>query len=126
MLTINYWAVLVSAISAIWYSKKVFGAIWQRESGVVCSDKKGHGAMVFGVSFIFSLITAFAFAFLLGTPTFLIPSLITGVGVGVCFVGTSLGINYLFANRSIKLLLIDAGYHIVQFTLYGLILGLWH
>ena len=29
-------------------------------------------------------------------------------------------------NRSFKLWLIDGGYHTLQFTLYGLILGLWH
>mgnify|MGYP001792400874 CR=1 FL=1 len=51
-----------------------------------------------------------------------------GVGliVGVCWVATSFGINYLFARRSLKLWLIDAGYHTLQFALYGLVLGLWH
>ena len=48
-----------------------------------------------------------------------------GFLVGLCFVATSFGINYLFAGRSLKLWLIDAGYHILQFTLYGLVLGLF-
>ena len=51
-----------------------------------------------------------------------------GVGfvVGLFFVATSFGINYAFARRSLKLWMIDAGYHIVQFSLYGVILGAWH
>jgi len=49
-----------------------------------------------------------------------------GFGAGLCWVATSFGINYLFAGRSLKLWLIDGGYHTLQFTLYGLVLGLWH
>ena len=30
------------------------------------------------------------------------------------------------ANKPTVLLLIDGGYHIVQFAIHGLILGLWH
>jgi hypothetical protein len=50
-----------------------------------------------------------------------------GVGfvVGVFFVATSFGINYAFAQRSLKLWMIDGGYHIVQFILIGVILGAW-
>ena len=44
----------------------------------------------------------------------------------LAFVATSFGINYAFAQRSLKLWLIDGGYHLLQFALYGLILGLWH
>ena len=35
-------------------------------------------------------------------------------------------INYQFAKRSLLLSLIDAGYHTIQFDLYGMVLGLWH
>jgi len=40
-------------------------------------------------------------------------------------VAASFGINYQFANRRTVLWLIDGGYHSAQFTIYGLILGLW-
>ena len=45
---------------------------------------------------------------------------------GLAYVAMSFGINYAFAGRSFKLWLIDGGYHTLQFTLYGLVLGLWH
>jgi hypothetical protein len=131
---INYWAVLAAAVSAfllggIWYSKAVFGATWGREAGVnleTANTKKGHGAVVFGVSFVFSLIAAFVFALFLGRDPLLAYAVQSGLAIGVCWVATSFGINYLFAGRSLKHFLIDAGYHVAQFTLYGVILGLWH
>ena len=46
--------------------------------------------------------------------------------IGLAWVAMSFGINYAFAQRSLKLWLIDAGYHVLQFTLYGLVIGLWH
>ncbi|WP_255470524.1 DUF1761 domain-containing protein [Pseudoxanthomonas sp. 3HH-4] len=53
-------------------------------------------------------------------------ALCRGALVGFCFVAASFGINYLFAQRGARLWLIDAGYHTLQFTLFGLVLGLWH
>jgi hypothetical protein len=34
-------------------------------------------------------------------------------------------LNYQFERRPAKLLLVNGGYHTVQYTLYGAILGLW-
>jgi hypothetical protein len=31
----------------------------------------------------------------------------------------------MFANRPLAVLLIDGGYHVVQFAAFGLVLGLW-
>ena len=42
-----------------------------------------------------------------------------------CFVGASFGINYQFANRSLLMWLVDAGYHAAQFVLFALVLALW-
>lgn len=132
---INYLAVIAAAASAfffggLWYSPKVFGAIWGRAAGyTVPSDdtkKQKHGPIVFTISFLLSLVAAYVFAIYLGEDPELGTATKHGFLIGLGFVATSFGINYLFARRSMKLLLIDAGYHIVQFTLYGLILGLWH
>jgi hypothetical protein len=129
---INYWAVLVAAASAfllggLWYSPALFGAIWKREAGVSRDQPKtGHGPIVFAVSFLFSLIAATVFALFLGSEPPLAHAVRDGLTIGACWVATSFGINYQFANRTFKLFLIDAGYHVAQFTLYGVILGLWH
>lgn len=131
MINFNIWAALVAALSAfmlggLWYSAALFGATWSREAGIVPGSKQGHPAKVFGVSFVFAVIAAFAFAWWLGPAPGLMFAVHRGLLVGACLVGTSFGINYQFANRSFLMWAIDAGYHTVQFTIYGLILGLWH
>ena len=125
----NYPAVLVAAVSSfllggLWYSPALFGRIWNAENGG--QPQKGHPARVFGVSFLFSLLAAAAFAVWLGPAPTLESALKAGALVGFAFVAASFGINYQFAQRSFKLWLIDAGYHTAQFVLFGLILGLWH
>ena len=49
-----------------------------------------------------------------------------GLCAGLCWVAASYGISYLFEMRPLALWLINGGYHTVQFTLIGLILGAWH
>jgi len=75
---------------------------------------------------VLALVAAFGFAVLVGPKPSLALGLHHGALVGGAFVATSFGINYAFAQRSLKLWLIDGGYHLLQFVLYGLILGLWH
>ena len=48
-----------------------------------------------------------------------------GFAVGSCWVATSFGVNYLFERKSLRLFFINAGYVIVQFTVMGLVLGLF-
>ena len=127
--SINPLAVVVAALSSfllggLWYSKILFGTIWMREAGY---DEAGghHPARVFGVGFIFSLIGAYVFARYLGPAPVLQDAVLRGLLVGAAFAGTSLGINYQFAGRSAIMLLIDAGYHTLQFGIYGMVLGLW-
>ena len=42
------------------------------------------------------------------------------------WIAGSFAINYQFEQRPTRLLLINGGYHTAQYTLYGVILGLWH
>ena len=133
MKDINIWAVLVAAASSFllggfWYSKSFLGALWNREAGRGNKEMEGghHPARVFGLSFIFSLIAAYAFASWIGPNPPLETALLKGLVAGSCFVATSFGINYQFASRSTLMLLIDGGYHTVQFVVFGLVLGLWH
>jgi hypothetical protein len=135
---INLWAVLAAAASAfllggLWYSPVLFLKPWLRHSGMGDKPKEEakHPARVFGVSFVFSLISAAAFAYLLGAEPPLGEALWRGALwrgalVGFAFVAASFGINYQFADRDAALWLVDGGYHLAQFLVYGLILGLWH
>ena len=131
MLDVNWFAVVAAAVSAVvlgglWYGP-LFKNAWCREAGMdPNAPPKGHPAKTFGVAFLLSLITAWAFAWFLPAKPDLVVAVRAGALIGALYVATSFGINYAFAQRSFKLWAIDAGYHTLQFTLYGLILGLWH
>lgn len=127
----NIWAVLTAAVASfllggLWYSPLLFGKAWQREVGL--SDEQlagGNMAMIFGLSFVLALLAAFVFAMFLGPRPPLALGLGAGFSAGLCWVASSFGINYLFERKSLKLFLINGGYHTVQFTLIGLIIALW-
>ena len=80
---------------------------------------------MFGLSFLFALIAAFVYALLVPQPASAVAAVTQGLLVGAGLVAASFGINDQFANRPTVLWLIDGGYHTVQFTIYGAILGLW-
>ena len=132
MSELNFWAILFAALSAfllggLWYSPLMFLRAWQRASGLGDDDmKRGHPALIYGGAFVLSLIAAFVFALFLGPNPSLALGLGAGFSAGLCWVTASFGINYLFERRKLGLFLVNGGYHTLQFTLYGLILGLWH
>ncbi|HEX6721873.1 MAG TPA: DUF1761 domain-containing protein [Burkholderiaceae bacterium] len=130
MPSVNILAVLAAALSSfllggLWYSPLLFGTRWQREAGDTRKAGEGHPVKVFGLSFLFALVAAFAYAAVIPQPSSAASAGIQGLVIGAGLVAASFGINYQFANRSTVMWLIDGGYHTVQFGIYGLILGLW-
>lgn len=126
---VSWIAVIAAAVSAfvlggIWYGP-LFQKKWMEYNGMTEEDaQSGHPAMIFGGAFILSLIAAFVFAMFLGPEPGVQFATSAGLGAGLCWVAASLGINYLFARKPLGLWLIDGGYMTVQFTLYGLMIGL--
>ena len=125
---VNWLAVFLAALSAfvlggLWYGP-LFGKAWLRLNGKPeGSPMEGHPAKIFGGSFVFALIAAAVFAMFLGREADLAFGTAVGAAAGLGWVATSFGINYLFAGRKLGLLLVDGGYHTLQFTLYGAIIG---
>jgi len=127
---LNWLAVIAAAVSAfllggIWYGP-LFKTAWCREAGMDPYATPPHPARTFGTAFVCSLAAALIFGVFLGPKASAADGVGAGFVVGLFFVASSFGINYAFAQRSLKLWMIDAGYHILQFSLYGLILGAWH
>jgi hypothetical protein len=128
---VNWLAVLAAALSAfllggLWYSPAMFMKAWQRGAGLTDEQLKGgNAAKIYGGAFVLSLVAAATFAMFLGK----LPvgeATAYGFCAGLTWVAASFGINYLFERRPLSLFLVNGGYHTLQFTLYGLILGLWH
>jgi len=126
---VNLWAVLACGVSSlvlggIWYSPLMFAKVWQREARLTDEQMAGGGlAMIFGLAFLLSLVAAFVFGLFIGPDMALGASVGAGFSAGLCWVGAAFGISYLFERRSMKLWLINAGYHTLQFTAFGLIFG---
>ena len=128
---VNWLAVLAAAVASfvlggIWYSA-LFAKAWQAAAGL--SDEQvagGNRALIFGGAFGLALIASAVFGLFLGPDP--APRLAVGAGfaAGLCWVTASFGINYLFERKSLKLFAINGGYHTLQFTLIGAILGFWH
>lgn len=129
---INYLAVLAAAVATflvggLWYSPLLFGKAWQRECGMTDEKaKSGNNALIFGGTFVLNLMSAGVFAMFLGPKPELMFALGAGFAAGLAWVAAAFGVNYLFERRSLTLFLINGGYNTVLFTLYGLVLGLWH
>lgn len=131
---INYVTVVTAAVSAfvlgaLWYSPFMFGNAWLPAAGLteekLKTMSKGHSIMVFVLSFIASLAGALVFALIIGPSPALGFSLTAGVLIGLVWIAGSFAINYLFEARSFKLWAINGGYHTLQYSIYGIIFGLW-
>jgi len=129
---VNLIAVLLCGVSSlvlggIWYSPILFAKVWQRAAGLSDEQaKSGNMAVIFGGAFVLSLIAAYVFAMFLGPTMPLMGAVGAGFAAGLCWIGASYGISYLFERRPLSLWAINSGYHTLQFTLFGLILGAMH
>jgi len=128
---VNWLAVLAAALvsfllGGLWYSA-LFAKAWQGLVGMTDERmKSGNKALTFGGAFVLSLIASAVFAMFLGPKVSLGFGAAAGFGAGLCWVATSFGINDLFEQRPLQLTLINGGYHTLQFTVMGAILGAWH
>lgn len=127
---VNWIAVGLCAVSslvlgAIWYSPALFARQWQTAAGLSEEQaSSGNMGVIFGTAFLLSLAAAAVFAMFLGNEMSLGAATAAGFAAGLFWVAASYGINYLFERRPMRLWLINGGYHTLQFTLFGLILGL--
>jgi len=124
---INWLAVFAAAacsflLGGVWYG--VLGNAWLKAAGLTKEQSMaGNKALIFGGSFVLALISAATFAIFLGPDLDVATGALYGLTAGLCWVAASYGISYLFEMRPLSLWLINGGYHTLQFTLIGAILG---
>ena len=131
--TINWLAVAVCALASfvvgsLWYSPILFGRRWQKELGFTDEYlKEGNMGLIFGSSFVMMFIMIIGLAMLMtkAEDPSLIQGFVHGIIVGAFFIGTSMGVNYLYQRRSIALWFIDAGYQVFYLGISGAILAVW-
>ena len=132
MAQINIIATVVAGIigyfpGALWYSKLMFLRRGAREMGIDIDNPPGgtkaHGPKI-AIGVATSIVAAIVFALIAGPAPGLCHVLLLGFACGG-LIGAAFSIQYVFEDRSLAFWAINAGYHVVQFALFGLVIGLW-
>jgi hypothetical protein len=126
---IDWIAVVVATVSAfilggLWYSPFLFAKPWMAGARLTEAEASGNMPAVFGQAAVAAFITAAAFGSFVGNTLTIKDGLVAGAVTGFGLVAASLALNYAFERRPLSLLLINGGYYIVQFVLYGVIFAL--
>lgn len=128
---INWLAVLVAAASTfllggLWYGP-FFGRPWMAASGMTEERaRQGNMAKVFGVSFLLQLAAAAVLAMFVGPESDAMFGFLAGFSVGLFWVATAFGVVYLFEQRPFAHWAVNVGYHVVSYSIMGVIVGAWH
>ena len=111
-------------IGGLWYSPLLFEKPWRKLTGTTENSRKRNPVIIYGGSFLLMLLAAAIFHAFLGPKPDLMFSAGVGFSAGLAWAAGSLWIGYLFEGRSMKLGLINGGYNIAQYTIYGIVFGL--
>ena len=128
--SVNILAIIASGIVAfliggLWYSV-LFTRAWMQFNDFDQQDlQKGSMLLIFGGSFILAVLIAFNLALFLGPERTFGFGAFAGFMAGLLWVAAAYGITYLFERKPFGLFLINAGYHVVLFTVVGMIIGAW-
>lgn len=130
--SINWLAVVAAtvamfAIGGIWFSRPLFFRQWQAAAGLSDEQLKARNMpLVFGITFVLTLVMAAILAYFLSTPEMTVGLAVAyATAAGLGFAALGLGIIALFEARPLSYHLINGGYLTVGFAVMGLILGLW-
>ena len=128
---IHWLSILVAAVSGflvggLWYGP-IFGKAWQAARGLNDDAmKNANMPMIFGLTFVLNLFSAFILDHTLstyGTPGLNLSVMISS-GVALGFIVPAIGVNYLFSRQSLRLFMIDAGYWLVIYSVMGVVFAL--
>lgn len=129
---INYLAVVVAAlvnmaVGFVWYSLKIFGKTWMKEVGLTMKQIGNGPGIGYAITMLGALLQAFVLAHFVdyASADTVVEGLVVGLWLGVGLVATSIAANYIFAQRSRTLYLIDAGYFVTTLALNGALLAVW-
>ncbi|MEQ9167848.1 MAG: DUF1761 domain-containing protein [Fulvivirga sp.] len=129
MESINWLAIVVATLltfvlGAIWYGP-LFGKRWMAENGFTEEDlKNANMAKIYGTAFVLEFIMTVNLAFFLNGLS-VQEGLMYGFATGFGWVAMAIGVNYLFARKSMMLWFIDGFYFVVCFLIMGAILTAW-
>jgi len=112
------------ALGSFWHSPLLFGKTWKKENNYPTSKKDLNLPLIFGGTAVLNFIALAGLCAVVSGLT-ATEGLVTGFLISMVWSLTTMGGTYLFANRSLKLLAIDATMYIVLFSIGGLVLAIW-
>ncbi|HKJ57048.1 MAG TPA: DUF1761 domain-containing protein [Nitriliruptoraceae bacterium] len=124
---ISWWAVLAAAVSMFvlggaWYGA-LFARRWQELVGLADDEVAAGTVRVFGIAGVASLVIAGVLGLFIGADAGVADASLAGLLAGLGWVAPALAMSYAFARRPTGLTVIDAGYHVLAFTLAAALLG---
>ncbi len=137
-ITINYWAIIVGAIlsmviGAIWYGP-IFGKKWMEIIGVDPNDKETLAKMqksampLYAVQLVLTLFQVLVLAHLIAD-TKLVGGLERSLWIWAAFIIPTLAGAVMWTNDTGKIkwsrFLIQGGYQLIIFIVFGLLLQFW-
>lgn len=126
--------VVVSMVSgALWYNPKTFFPVWWKGIGKAEGDTPGQQnmGMTWALTVLASFVQAVAMSLMVTAMGNMAggPTMATGARAGFMlwlgFIAPTYLVNKLFAGHGFKVWAIEAGNHLVNFILFGAILGAW-
>jgi uncharacterized protein DUF1761 len=133
---VNFWAVLLAGLSsmvvgAVWYLPGLFGKAWAKMAKVDMKKKisNGESVVVFGSTFIASLVTAYVLAYVtfLGhyffSYSYLQGALTTAFWLWLGLTAARFLVHDLFEGRRKKLTLINIAHEFFTIMIMALIIG---
>ena len=136
--TVNWLAVVVCVIvsmisGSIWYNPRTFFPIWWKGIGKTGEPgMQGNMGMTWGLTILSSFVQAIAMSFMVDAMGSLMTggvSAATGAMTGFMlwfgFIAPTYLVNKLFAGHSLQVWAIEVGNHLLNFVLFGAILGAW-
>jgi hypothetical protein len=117
--------VIYFGIGALWYGP-LFGKAWMKEKGMG-ENPEPPKPVLFIITVILQMIVGcslliFISLFEIGSS---LSGMLMGLYISLGFVATTVGVNGVYNNMSLKLFAIDAGYHVIGFTAAGAFIGWW-
>lgn len=129
--SVNWLAVVVCVVIAmisgfIWYHPKVFFPAWW--SGLGRSEQTGNpNPMIYVFAILAALVEAISLAFVTKTmgATTAASGAMAGFMLWLGFVAPTSLVNKLFEGHGFKVWGIEVGNHLLNFLIFGAILGAW-
>ncbi len=108
-------------LGGLWYGP-LFSKAWMAEMGGMPQQRFAKPVM-FAITIFLTFISAMVFSAFLGPHPDIALAIGAGVAAGLAWVAFSMGIAYMFAGRSGRLIAIDCGFAVAEFTLFGVVFG---